>query len=232
MLSSFGVSGAHPGGFALTKAIIEKAGIQKNRHILDAGCGTGQTLEYLLQNGYSAVGADVDSVMIEKAAARLQPEFPKTKLYHCSIEASLLPDSSFDIVLSESVLNFTNLSLSLPECFRILRNTGILLSIEPVIEKILSPKTVKKLLSFYGFQQLFTTEEWRKHFRDAGFQNVQIMNDDDYIYNREDSISEFLADAVVPEQYYKVLSDHQKLTVKHKGDLGYRIFMCEKFPCS
>lgn len=36
MLAYFGVSGAHPGGMALTKAVLAKADIDPERPILDA----------------------------------------------------------------------------------------------------------------------------------------------------------------------------------------------------
>ncbi|MGV2549691.1 SAM-dependent methyltransferase, partial [Bacillus licheniformis] len=47
MLSLFGVAGAHPGGLAFSKAVLQKAAPSPDQPILDAGCGTGQTAAYL-----------------------------------------------------------------------------------------------------------------------------------------------------------------------------------------
>ncbi|MDI3411846.1 class I SAM-dependent methyltransferase [Bacillus sonorensis] len=72
MLAYFGVSGAHPGGMALTKAVLAKADIDPERPILDADCGTGQTAAYLGQLLFSVTALDSDAVMLDKAKKDLQ----------------------------------------------------------------------------------------------------------------------------------------------------------------
>ena len=67
-LSKFGVGGAHPGGIQLTKELFKSETITPTTHILDVGCGTGQTAAYLAaQYGAIVTGIDNNPVMVEKA---------------------------------------------------------------------------------------------------------------------------------------------------------------------
>ena len=47
LLAEFGVGGAHPGGFPLTKEVLSSLHLPPSSSVLDIGCGTGQTAEYL-----------------------------------------------------------------------------------------------------------------------------------------------------------------------------------------
>ncbi|MFS0774898.1 methyltransferase domain-containing protein [Neobacillus sp. 3P2-tot-E-2] len=71
-LSKFGVSGAHPGGIKLTEEIFENEKINKFSHILDVGCGTGQTAAYLAARyGAKVTGMDINPIMVGKAKNRM-----------------------------------------------------------------------------------------------------------------------------------------------------------------
>lgn len=72
MLSLFGVAGAHPGGLAFSKAVLQKAAPSPNQPILDAGCGTGQTAAYLGHLLYPVTVVDRDPIMLEKAKKDLR----------------------------------------------------------------------------------------------------------------------------------------------------------------
>lgn len=49
-LAAFGVGGAHPGSLELTKEILGQLELTEKMKVLDAGCGTGQTIEYIAHN--------------------------------------------------------------------------------------------------------------------------------------------------------------------------------------
>ena len=77
--------------------------------ILDAGCGSGRNLVYLLQSGFEVFGADSDPASIERVralAARLAPQLPPTNFRAELIEAMTFPDAFADLVLSSAVLHF------------------------------------------------------------------------------------------------------------------------------
>lgn len=83
--------------------------IQPGMRILDAGCGAGRNLVYLLRAGYDVFGADADSQAIEsvrRLAATLAPALPGSNFRHERLDAMSFPDSSADVVISSAVLHF------------------------------------------------------------------------------------------------------------------------------
>src|SRR3954447_6559107 len=124
-LSKFGIGGAHPGGISLTKEILKTEKINKFSHILDVGCGTGQTAAYLAARyGAKVTGMDFNPIMVEKAKNRMITYQLPVKIIQGSIENCHLPDSKYDFIISESVLSFVNKPKALKEIFRLLKVDG------------------------------------------------------------------------------------------------------------
>ncbi len=79
--------------------------------ILDAGCGFGRNLVYLLREGYAVFGADSDPQAIEsvrRLAASLAPALPETNFRVEAIEATSFPSVFADVALSSAVLHFAH----------------------------------------------------------------------------------------------------------------------------
>ena len=154
-LAKFGVGGAHPGGFLLTKDILSTENITNDSHILDAGCGTGQTAAYLY-NEYKAkvVGIEINPIMIEKARNRFETQQLPVEVVAGSVEEVPFADNTFDFVLSESVLAFVNKPKALKEFFRVLKPGGRLLANEMTINKKLPQKDASEIKSFYTVERL------------------------------------------------------------------------------
>jgi tellurite methyltransferase len=77
--------------------------------VLDAGCGSGRNLVYLLRSGYNVFGADMDPVAIDvtrRLAAFLAPDLPPTNFRLEAIEDMSFPDACSDVVISSAVLHF------------------------------------------------------------------------------------------------------------------------------
>ncbi len=86
-----------------------KGRIAPGMAILDAGCGHGRNLVYLLREGYEIFAADVDSGSIDKIrslARRLAPSLPASNFRVESVERMSFEDASFDVVISNTVLHF------------------------------------------------------------------------------------------------------------------------------
>jgi len=110
-----------------------KGRITRTMRVLDAGCGSGRNLVYLLRNGYdvSAVDTSVDAVTHVRAlAAQLAPALDTSNFTAERVEQLSHPDSSFDLVISSAVLHFasgdTQFLQMVREMWRVLRPSGIL----------------------------------------------------------------------------------------------------------
>ena len=75
--------------------------IAPGTRILDAGCGYGRNLVYLLREGFDVYGADADPNAIA-ALQRLGPNRFRAE----AVEALSFPDAFADVVISSAVLHF------------------------------------------------------------------------------------------------------------------------------
>jgi len=81
----------------------------RRTRVLDAGCGGGRNLPYLLSQGFEvfAIDADADAAAaVSRLAARLAPQLPIDHVRHGEVDALPWPDRSMDAVLSSAVLHF------------------------------------------------------------------------------------------------------------------------------
>lgn len=83
--------------------------IAPGMRILDAGCGRGRNLVYLLRHGYEVYGVDEDAgaiAAVQTLARQLAPPLPESNFSVASVEDMTSPDASFDVVISSAVLHF------------------------------------------------------------------------------------------------------------------------------
>src|SRR5262245_10151112 len=77
--------------------------------VLDAGCGGGRNLVYLLRSGYDVYGADSDPRSIDavrRLAASVAPHVPADNFRVEPIERITFPEAFADVVISSAVLHF------------------------------------------------------------------------------------------------------------------------------
>jgi SAM-dependent methyltransferase len=101
--------------------------------VLDAGCGAGRNLVYLLREGFDVLAADGDPAAIDsvrRLAARLAPGLPPENFRAEPIESMSFADASADVVLSSAVLHFArdeaHFNAMLEGSWRVLRSGGLL----------------------------------------------------------------------------------------------------------
>jgi SAM-dependent methyltransferase len=83
--------------------------IRPEMTVLDAGCGGGRNLVFLLREGYEVYGLDPNPEAIRAVramAGQLAPRLPETSFRVETLEAGSFPDHVADAVLSSAVLHF------------------------------------------------------------------------------------------------------------------------------
>ena len=100
--------------------------------VLDAGCGAGRNLVYLLRSGFDVLAADEDPSAIgevRRLAARLAPALSPENFRCEPIESMSFEAASADVVLSSAVLHFArdeaHFNAMLEGSWRILRPGGL-----------------------------------------------------------------------------------------------------------
>lgn len=83
--------------------------IAQGMRVLDAGCGGGRNLVFLLREGFDVWGVDesADAVaQTRRLAARLAPRLPADRFRVEHVERMSLANASVDAVISSAVLHF------------------------------------------------------------------------------------------------------------------------------
>ncbi len=86
-----------------------KGRIRPGMRVLDAGCGHGRNLLYLLRTGYEVFGIDLSPEAVQEVqrlASLVAPELPAENFTVKAVEAISFPDEFADVVLSSVVLHF------------------------------------------------------------------------------------------------------------------------------
>ncbi len=108
--------------------------IAPGMRVLDAGCGEGRNLVYLLRAGYEVFAADADRgsiASVRRMATRLAPDLPTDNFRVEPVEQMTFPDAFADVVLSNAVLHFArddaHFDLMVRGTWRVLKPGGTLI---------------------------------------------------------------------------------------------------------
>lgn len=118
--------------------------VEEGSTVLDIGCGAGFDLLIASQlvgpNG-KIFGVDLTKEMLDRAHANLDSMAIKNyELHHISSEKLPFPDTIFDVVISNGVINLSPDKPSIfEEIYRVLKNGGRLQFADIILEKQLPP---------------------------------------------------------------------------------------------
>ncbi len=161
-----------------------KGRIRPGMTILDAGCGGGRNLHYLLRCGLdvSAVDSSAEAVKHVRAlAGRLAPALPPENFRTEPVEALSFPAGSFDVVLSSAVLHFARdeeqFRAMVLEMWRVLKPGGLLFA---------------RLASSIGIEERVECLEGRRHLLPDG--SERFLVDESFLLSLTRELGGVLAD--------------------------------------
>lgn len=112
---------------------ILRGNIAPGMRVVDAGCGPGRNVVYLLREGYEVFGVDADAdavASVRKTAGVIAPGLPSANFQVAAVEAMPFPDAFADVVVCHSVLHFArdeaHLDAMVRGLWRVLRPGGML----------------------------------------------------------------------------------------------------------
>jgi SAM-dependent methyltransferase len=112
---------------------LQRGRITRTMRVLDAGCGRGRNIEYMLKRGYDVWGNDANEAAIEATralAARVAPSLSPTERFRVEpVERMSFGDAELDVVLSSAVMHFARdeaqWNTMLREMWRVLAPGGL-----------------------------------------------------------------------------------------------------------
>ena len=87
---------------------LHRGRITSGMRVLDAGCGSGRNLVYLLRRGFDVRGVDLDAKAIETTRELARTTLPDAdaRFVVAPVESMPFADAAFDAVISSAVLHF------------------------------------------------------------------------------------------------------------------------------
>jgi SAM-dependent methyltransferase len=216
LLARYGIDSAHPGGLALTKALLRKETITPEMVLLDVGCGTGLTSAYIAGHyPCHIVAFDINPKMLENARRRFGQSYSNISVFQADAMNLPFQNNSFHIVLSESVTAFTDIRRTLREYHRILKPGGVLLAIETTALLPFTGNEINDVQAVLNISYLPTRDEWLQMFQEAGFSETQVL-----FQQRIQRLPSFSS------EINNVFHEYLSLMFRYRKKMGYGAYHC------
>lgn len=235
MLSKLGAGSAHPGGFLASIEQFQKFPLIDCKHVLEVGCGTGRTACYLAEQGYQVTAVDLHPKMIEKARKRAQKQGVDVQFIQADAGELPLPAEQFDVVIAESVTNFTQAERSLQEYYRVLKPGGLLYDRELLAAKPMPENILAEIQSFFEIPRLRNQEEWLNLIAECQFihgEFVEIKPFDHATLEQQNQMDDphqmIDSGALLDASVYQTAARHLELIVDNSDYLSYGLMRAAK----
>jgi len=180
------------------------AGIKKGDHVLDLGSGAGNdcfVARTLVGEEGRVTGLDFTDAMLEKAALNLKKTgFRNIDYIKGDIEEIPLPDNTFDVVISNCVLNLVpDKRKAFGEIYRVLKPGGHFCISDVVLEGTL-PDKIKETAEMYAgcVSGALQKQEYLAIIREAGFTGI-VVHDERKTVIPEDMLARYLSAGKIRE---------------------------------
>jgi ubiquinone/menaquinone biosynthesis C-methylase UbiE len=169
----------------LTDWGLKHVSIQTHWTMLDVGCGGGRTVSKLAaiatQGKVYGVDYSEESVAATKRTNARWIDLGRVEVRHGSVSQLPFPDAMFDFVTAvETHFWWPDLPGDMREVFRVVKPGGTFIVIAEVYKG--ATTTVSRMAEKYAPQtgmKLLSVKEHREFFVNAGFSNVQVIEERD-----------------------------------------------------
>jgi arsenite methyltransferase len=163
--------------------------LKKGEILVDLGSGAGIDAflaSKFVGNEGKVIGIDMTDEMLEKARkTAIKNNYKNVEFRKGDIEEKIpIEDNSVDVVISNCVINLTsNKTNTFKEVYRILKKEGngrIIIS-DLITTKEISNNNINPDNWCSCIDGALTKENYLKSIRDAGFQNIEVLNEKTYM---------------------------------------------------
>ncbi|MCL7749398.1 class I SAM-dependent methyltransferase [Halalkalibacter alkaliphilus] len=225
-LCEIGIGSAHPGGVDRTKYIFQKELVKKEMKVLDVGCGTGDTALFLREAFHCKVDTiENHSRMIETIQKKCKEVGTTINVVEGSVEQMPFSNNTYDYIICESVLAFVDANQALEECYRVLKDKGILILNEMSLVQSLNENELNRFKGFYQLQECNTENQWKEKLEQTGFTKIDSLLNSTTIESQPIEIS--LSPNIDPK-LLDMLDEHQRLQQELDGKVGSIVLRCQK----
>ena len=222
----------------LNEIMLEDSGIGVHSHVLDLGCGNGNTSLWLCRTtGAKVTGIDLSGVRIDNAKGLLEaaPDTAGKVDFHKASATDLpFPDGTFTHVWSQATIyHVPDKTTTLSEAYRVLQAGGFM-----VFDDLTKPKPdiSDEALTFVYDRLLFDTDfsffSYMDALRETGFKVLDARDLSAHLAHSYTCLSRMAAMGDDPDrrERFAALSDAYRKMVSavHNEELGWAQYRCVK----
>ncbi|SHM71250.1 class I SAM-dependent methyltransferase [Gracilibacillus kekensis] len=221
LLTQLRIAYAHPGGKETTEKWLDNQDISNMKNILEVGCGVGETIRYLRSKTNAAIyGIDISSEMVAISKEQSK-DIRNVKIKQADVTSLPFASSFFDLIISESVLTFTQIKQAMQEITRCLKPNGKLILLEMVHTNDLSLKGQEEIKHFYQLPNLYSLTDWKKSLSNHRYKDIAFHQ-----VNKSSSTAPL--NQALDEKTLDILNEHFHLSEKYEDQLLAYLFTATK----
>jgi ubiquinone/menaquinone biosynthesis C-methylase UbiE len=184
---------------AMTRYLIERAGIAPDFRVLDIACGFGGTLRALARSGCQVRGIDISENCVERARkgntqAGLEARVEVTVGDFHNIDSE--SDSWDAVICQEAIIHSPNRPKVFAEAYRVLRPGGVFAHSDILTGEEADISLVEAAFTRLGASAGATISDYQKMAQDAGFEMLHVEERLDDIRTHYDKLAQQLTEPV------------------------------------
>ncbi|MDP2635429.1 MULTISPECIES: class I SAM-dependent methyltransferase [unclassified Pseudoalteromonas] len=181
---------------AIVSLVMRLKRTKPNLSVLELGCGAGNNVVFMAEEGIDVAGIDISSAALSFAQGRLTKLKLEAELVNGHFTQLPWQDNSFDLVIDRSALNCVprpDILVALRESYRVLKSGGCIFS-------TMYADTHPAFITAKYQQDGFAREFLPNYFPDI----------DGLFFVSKNDVSELFSKFVISQQSYDVSYDHNE----------------------